>query len=445
MGKLSCVAALLVPALGQAQFLVEPVYETTAFAGADVDSVAVWVAPDPAASLLFVTEKALDRVEVWYAATGRPYDPLPFLGGEPDSSEPGQFNRPNAVCVIYRFPFRDELCDLLLVTEQLNSRVQIFRLPELTYFGDFANGDLSTYRYYGRGLAAYRDGDDHYVFVTDSSPSRKVKKYRLVEAGERLGAELVAQFGEESGAGALDIVESVLADPAHDRLHVCGDEGGDDIHIFNLAGEYAGVTYGEPCFEFDPEGIVLWDTGEGQGYIVISDQYTNGEPNEFEVFDRATLEHLGHFESPGDGQLVTTNTDGIFLLQHPLPGFPDGAFFAVNDDANVHAYDWMEVALAMGLEIGTPDRRFRRGDANADGGMDVSDAVFLLLHLFAGGRGAPCAKAADADDSGALDVTDAVYLLEALFRADRPPPPPFATCGADPTPDGLTCDSYPCD
>jgi hypothetical protein len=86
IASLSCAAALLLPSPGQAQFLVEPVYQTTAFAGADVDSVAVWVAPDPAASLLFVTEKALDRIEVWYAATGFPYEPRPFLGGEPDSS-----------------------------------------------------------------------------------------------------------------------------------------------------------------------------------------------------------------------------------------------------------------------------------------------------------------------------------------------------------------------
>ncbi|MFP6738424.1 MAG: hypothetical protein VCD34_06750, partial [Planctomycetota bacterium] len=267
------------------QALVEPVAATWIYPGSDVDSVATWVAPDPADSLVFVTEKNGDRVEVWSPVTGRPYAPMHFIGGDQDSDDAGQFDRPNAVWVVYHVPFRDEFVDILLVCEQLNGRVQIFRLPELTYFGQFASGDLSRQRVFGRGIAPYHDGEDHFVIVTDRSPIEKIKTYRLVENGEELGAELVSSFGDEEGKDALNVVESVLVDTAQGRIHVCGDEwrtagvGIPGVRVFHLAGVYTGVTYGEPQFQFDVEGIVLYETGPDDGYIIISDQYNDGEPN----------------------------------------------------------------------------------------------------------------------------------------------------------------------
>ena len=78
---------------------------------------------------------------------------------------------------------------------------------------------------------------------------------------------------------------------------------------------------------------------------------------------------------------------------------------------------------------------FRRGDSNADGTVDLTDAVFTLRSLFQGGEAPSCADASDADDSGALDLTDAVYTLQFLFLggAVPPPPGPFG-CGSDSTP-----------
>src|SRR5437867_3261099 len=89
---------------------------------------------------------------------------------------------------------------------------------------------------------------------------------------------------------------------------------------------------------------------------------------------------------------------------------------------------------------------FKRGDANADGQTDMSDAVFALLHLFRGGTEPPCLKSADVDDSGGLDVTDAVYLLLYLFAGGAAPPSPFFACGSDATDDPLSCQSHaPCE
>ncbi|MEM7232573.1 MAG: hypothetical protein AAF517_10380, partial [Planctomycetota bacterium] len=81
--------------------------------------------------------------------------------------------------------------------------------------------------------------------------------------------------------------------------------------------------------------------------------------------------------------------------------------------------------------------RFRRGEINLDDAIDLSDAVRLLLGLFAG-AGIPCEDAADVNDDSRVDVSDPITLLGRLFLGRDALPGP-TTCGADPTEDALTC------
>ncbi len=95
--------------------------------------------------------------------------------------------------------------------------------------------------------------------------------------------------------------------------------------------------------------------------------------------------------------------------------------------------------------------RFRRGDANSDGAVDISDAVCILGFLF-GPRDDPCKSGlprclarGDASDDGQVDIADAVRVLGHLFANGGPLPQPFGACAIDPTPDDLGCLSYaPC-
>jgi 3-phytase len=348
---------LAFPGFVDGQARVKAVYATAANLPGNVDSCAVWVAPDPADSLLFSTEKDGDRVTVWHATDGQAYAPRPFLGGVPDGSGPGELNRPNGVWVIYHVPYAGGFADVLIVTDQMNRRVEVFRLPQLDLFGEFGKDQVGK----GYGIAWYQDGTDFFVYITDNIPPAafpgKIKKYRLRPEGNGLGADLIFGVGSSAGPPPLLNVESIAADLFNDRLHVCGDEGGRFNRIFRLDGTYTGVDYGDPQFEFDQEGINIYDTGNGRGYLLVSDQYTDGTPNQFEVFDRVSLASLGNFLS-APGPIITRNTDGDYLEQRPLAGFPNGGFFAVNDDRNTHAYDWTDIAEAMGLQIVALDRSF---------------------------------------------------------------------------------------
>ncbi|MFN0058668.1 MAG: proprotein convertase P-domain-containing protein [Planctomycetota bacterium] len=88
---------------------------------------------------------------------------------------------------------------------------------------------------------------------------------------------------------------------------------------------------------------------------------------------------------------------------------------------------------------------FRRADANADGALNIADAIFILSWLFAAGSPTPsCVDAADANDDGSGNIGDAIFVLSALFLAGAPPPPPpGSVCGPDPTADALGCLAFP--
>ncbi|MBT6542449.1 MAG: hypothetical protein HOM39_12910, partial [Planctomycetes bacterium] len=84
---------------------------------------------------------------------------------------------------------------------------------------------------------------------------------------------------------------------------------------------------------------------------------------------------------------------------------------------------------------------FIRGDADADGAINLVDAIAILIHLFSGGT-IPCNDAADFDDDGALSLPDPIGLLDYMFSNGPAPPPPFPACGIDLTVDALECDSF---
>ncbi len=90
---------------------------------------------------------------------------------------------------------------------------------------------------------------------------------------------------------------------------------------------------------------------------------------------------------------------------------------------------------------------FVRGDADGSTSITVSDPVRILDRLFAADP-APtsCEDAVDANDDGAIDLSDAVFLLTFLFRRGDLPRWPRFRCGEDPTPDALDCERYaPCE
>lgn len=73
---------------------------------------------------------------------------------------------------------------------------------------------------------------------------------------------------------------------------------------------------------------------------------------------------------------------------------------------------------------------FIRSDCNADGQVDLSDAIHMLESLFVTGS-VTCEAACNANTDGAFDLSDAIFLLTHIFQLGPNPTAPFPDCGID--------------
>lgn len=72
---------------------------------------------------------------------------------------------------------------------------------------------------------------------------------------------------------------------------------------------------------------------------------------------------------------------------------------------------------------------FLRADVDADGRVNITDAIFLLSSLFLGGPLPTCAAAGDANADEEVNITDAIYILSSLFLGGPAPAAPYPDCG----------------
>jgi hypothetical protein len=115
------------------------------------------------------------------------------------------------------------------------------------------------------------------------------------------------------------------------------------------------------------------------------------------------------------------------------------------------AYRWQVLARSSGESAETPGeewgftvrgRPFRRGDADANGSLNITDPIRILNYLFSGGEAPSCLETADGDASGSINITDPIYLLGFLFQGGPGPPAPFPDCACAPEESALACDLF---
>jgi hypothetical protein len=111
-------------------------------------------------------------------------------------------------------------------------------------------------------------------------------------------------------------------------------------------------------------------------------------------------------------------SDAIVDTFYQITGQEDGTY-----DYKVRAKDqqnqwgaWSNVETAV-----VSVEQFIRGDANGDGTITLSDAVFLINYLYKNGPVPDPPAAGDANSDGQTDLGDVVYLLNYLYKGGPPP------------------------
>jgi hypothetical protein len=293
-------------------------------AGTNVDSIAFWEAPDPSETLMFVTAKGNDLVEVWK---------YPFQGQElPSIDTP---HTANGVLV-------DQRTDVLYVAG--GGDVSRYSLPDLQPMGAFGQsvggGETNlALLYHNNGQTWLYVTSDHEVHIFNTDTGGKIGSF----------------------SPPVTSIETVWADNYHQIVYVPEEQGAagqEGVYAYHPDGspyERNGTNrFGNGPFEADEEGITIYTCpssgsgDDGSGFIIVSDQ--KGNLTDFEFFNRETWEHLGALRMQG-----VSNTDGIASTQRPLSGYPLGLFAAIDDDTATAGVGWETVLEATGLRCGSGD------------------------------------------------------------------------------------------
>lgn len=212
---------------------------------------------------------------------------------------------------------------------------------------------------------------------------------------------------------------------------------------------FAGDSRGYTIFYIDRAG----DRGlsllrfQGTSYTVLNPP--GGTPDLTEPPSKLRIEV--------SGPTIRIFADEVLKIEVEDETYRDGYFALWAYTQNHAAFDNVLIGATELPECGTvePEQRFVRGDTNADGSVNMTDAIFVLNYLFLGGPEPPCMDAADVDDNGGdqPNITDGIRILGWLFLGGVEPAPPTPTttdyrigdCGIDPTKvgDSMECAAFP--
>jgi hypothetical protein len=211
-----------------------------------------------------------------------------------------------------------------------------------------------------------------------------------------------------------------------------------DAHLVDVT--YAGTAiekiFGRGSFLFLE--IVDPDMNHGQQGAVMSAVGFCKKPCPFPPLGTYSLMRLS-VESQGpqafeDFLAGLRFKDGLVGTGEPVPNC------VTVEGVSFRACNTFDASLAIRFQLYSSPF-FVRGNANGDGRVDISDAIWIFYELFLGGPKTTCRDAADSNNDARIDISDPVFILNHLLHEGRPPPSPYPDCGTDPdgAADGMVC------
>jgi hypothetical protein len=148
-------------------------------------------------------------------------------------------------------------------------------------------------------------------------------------------------------------------------------------------------------------------------------------------FNRNVIELLDVSEGPfllagGGTYLFVTDTMGYYDLANCILGaglYADGPGVVATlqlkakDSKAISTLEFVDAIFQDEnldtIEVNTGDGII--GDANSDGSVNVSDAVFIINYVFVGGDTPVPLESGEANCDGSVNVSDAVYIINYVF------------------------------
>jgi 3-phytase len=328
------VVGQTVPVLASME--TEPVPDS----GDAADDPAIWIHPtDPSLSLIIGTDK--QRGLAVYDMGG---NEIQFLSD-------GNLNN---VDVRYGFPLGGTNVDIVAAENRSNDSIAVYAIdPNTRMLIGVTAGTLNV-GVTAYGSCMYRSGQSGEYFFLVNSKRGDTEQWRLFDNGNgAVDAALVRSFDVGSQT------EGCVADDDYADLYI-GEEG---VGIWKYGAEPGDGTSRElvdstgagGLLTADVEGLAIYYTADGGGYLLASSQGAD----EYVIYERSPAnEYVGTFEIISGTEIDgTSDTDGIDVTSHPLgPDFPFGAFVAQDGsnsggNQNFKIVGWDDIATAFAPEL----------------------------------------------------------------------------------------------
>lgn len=300
----------------------------------DTDDPAIWINPsDASKSLIVGTDKDTDGGLYLYTLDGKIIKKsIPLM-------------RPNNVDVAYGLLINGKKTDIAVTTERESNRIRIFSLPGLEPI-DGGGIDVFTGEALRdpMGVALYTRPSDQKIFAIvgrKTGPSGSyLWQYELSGATGKVTGAVVRKFGQFSGKKEI---EAIAVDDELGYVY-CSDE---NVGIRKyMADPAAGndselALFGQKDFKEDQEGIAIYKSGRGEGFLLVSNQ----QANTFMVYARE-----GSGGNPHNHTLLaeipvsTIECDGADATSLNMgSAFPNGFLVAMSNGMVFHLYSWDDI------------------------------------------------------------------------------------------------------
>lgn len=312
--------------------------ETTAvdLEGDVLDDPAVWIHPsDKSKSQVLATNKK---------AGLHVYD---LEGNEIQFLPAGRLNN---VDVRYGFPFAQGSKDIAAASNRSFNSISIFALePSTGKWKDVSARTITSGLDEVYGLCMYRSMKSGKFYVIVNSKGGKVEQWELFCSNDSLvDARPVRQFDMKGH------IEGCVADDETGYLYIAEERFGIWKYFAEpVAPDRRLVADTTKVLSPQIEGLALYRSGSGKGYLIASQQ----QKNRFAVFERQGINrYVGCFSIVENDKLDGVgNTDGIELSEMPLGlHFPSGVLVVhdgMNSEEGRHSrqnlkyVDWSAIAL----------------------------------------------------------------------------------------------------
>ncbi len=292
----------------------------------DTDDPAIWVNPkDASKSLIVGTDKETGGGLYVFDLNGKIVNKITGL------------QRPNNVDIEYGFNLNGKNIDIAATTERETNTVRIYSLPEMKEIGSFTVFDGETERS-PMGISMYKNPENGEMFAIVGRKSGPkdgyLWQYKLVENQGKITGEVVRKFGQYSG---LKEIESIAVDDEMGYIYYSDEGFGVHQYYADPAkGNDELALFGKGDFKADVEGISIYPTGKGKGYILVSNQ----QADTFNVYRRENTKAGRIAEIP----VSTKESDGSEVSAVNFgPKFPKGFFVAMSNGKVFHIYNWIDL------------------------------------------------------------------------------------------------------